>query len=331
MSNQIQIINSSGLPNDLFDKILNYSRLNKSETTKRNYHYYIIDFARFAAKEQNLQLPEDDTSQYMNIAFNPLIKQGKLHFYNVVINYIEHLNDQKQAPRTISAKIAAIKNYVNTLKAMNFIDWDISLLKGPKIEKSEVEGPSEEMFKKLLSYVNGLWEMSSYISKRNALMFYVLVFCGLRESEVISIKIENINFDKKTLKSPKKGYRQLKETRIPDNTLEKIKLFLKEDGRESGYLFIGKSEINPTKDKINRSTLWRIIKSICEKCGYDDLHPHSFRHFFVTEALVASGHNTRVAMKATGHKSEKVFNDYEDKRKDDQGILMNKIEDRWMK
>lgn len=312
---------------DIYDRILIYSELNKSPQTKKSYYYAYIDFVKFMAQLKNIDLPEDK-SIYTKILFH-LVEEGKLSFIDNVINYIEHLKFKKQAARTIVIKLSALKHYINTLKTMDYINWDISSLPGPKVEKSKVEGPNEEVFKKVLMYVNSSWKQNDYISKRNALAFYILVFCGLRESEVISIKIEDINHERKTIKTSKKGYKEFQETRVPDTTFYRILEFLQIDGRKEGYLFVGKSEINPSF-KMERTTLWRIVKSFCKDCGYPNLHPHAFRHFFVTEALEASENKTRLAMKATGHKSEAVFNDYEDKRKDEQGIIMNKIEKKWI-
>lgn len=326
--NSISTLANNPSNRDIYDRILMYSQLNKSPSTQKSYKYSILDFVKFIANSKTINLP-DDKSFYTQIIFH-FVMEGKLAFIDNVINYLESLKEKGQSARTIVIKLSAIKHYVNTLKTMDQINWDISTLPGPKIEKSSVEGPSEITFKKILNNIDVIWNKTDYISKRNALAFYILIFCGLRESEVISIKIEDINYERKTIKTSKKGYKDFQETRVPEKTFYRIIEFLEIDQRKKGYLFVGKSEINPS-DKMERTTLWRIVKSICKECGFPKLHPHSFRHFFVTEALEATKHNTRLAMKATGHKSESVFNDYEDKRKDDQGIIMNKIEDKWIK
>lgn len=313
---------------DYIKKIIGYSKLNASEGTKKSYEYSLKDFAKFVCFSKKI-IFNNEKLFWLDI-LSAELKNGKLIFVNQVIEYLEFLKKQKQSASTIAAKIAALKNFVNVSKEIQLIDWDISFLKGPKVKKSEEEGPSETDFEKILNYVNTLWDLPDYISKRNALLFYILVFCGLRESEVVSIKIENINFNKGALKSLKKGHDdQLIETRVPEVTLEKIKYFLSLDKRKLGCLFISKSEIRPS-ESLSRVSVWRIIKKICADCGLNQYHPHSFRHFIVTEALDVTGHNTRLAMKATGHKSERVFNNYEDKRKDEQGIILNRIEQKWL-
>jgi len=154
---------------------------------------------------------------------------------------------------------------------------------------------------------------------------------ALRINECLSLDLEHIDFQRKTAMILRKGAR-LKRVRktIPDSTMTQLRVWVRQRGRHEGPLF-SNLDLRPDTagQRLNHSSAYRIIRKIGEKAGVPKLHPHAFRHFSATEALELTDGNTRKAMKHTGHSSEQVFNEYEDKRQDTAGVIAQAIEDRW--
>lgn len=138
---------------------------------------------------------------------------------------------------------------------------------------------------------------------RNRAMIEVLYSCGLRASELINLKIQDLYLKDGFIKVRGKGR---KERLVPIGApaVEAILLYLsKRDHVEvkkvdEDYLFL-----NRRGGRLSREMLFIIVKKLAQKAGITkDISPHTFRHSFATH-LVENGADLRVVQQMLGHES----------------------------
>jgi len=323
---------------DKIERLIKYSKFNKSDSTKKSHFYSLWDFAKFLSKKENLVLDETSKAPEIKRMLDMFIDLEALDAKLIISEYLDDLMKTK-ATSTVATRISAIKSYIKTQKSLTIDskhpngipNWDLEFIKSPKIENKKVAGPSEEEFSQLLLVLQELENSTNYLDRRNALLCYIMAFCGFRVSEALSIDIEEIDFKKSKVLISRKGLRLKKEFYIGEILLDKIQKFINDPVTKQGPLFINQDKINKTFSRLRRESAWRIVKNIGKKANIENLHPHKFRHFAATEALIANSGNVYQAMKFTGHLSKKQVERYEDERQNDQLITSNKIEDKWLK
>lgn len=136
---------------------------------------------------------------------------------------------------------------------------------------------------------------------RNAAMLEMLYGAGLRVSELILIKVQDINLDSGFVKVFGKGARQ-RMVPIGSHARDKARLWL-EHGRKqmlktvsSPYLFIARAG-----RPMSRQGFWKIVKTYARKAGIEkNVYPHSFRHAFATH-LLQNGADLRSVQTMLGH------------------------------
>ena len=139
---------------------------------------------------------------------------------------------------------------------------------------------------------------------RNKAILETLYCCGLRVSELVNLKVQNLFLDIGFIKVLGKG---MKERLVPIGTkaAECISIYMKEyrtnlnisEGFE-GYLFINRRGKNLT-----RNMIFIIVKDLVKKAGLNkNISPHTFRHSFATH-LIEGGADLRAVQEMLGHES----------------------------
>ena len=133
---------------------------------------------------------------------------------------------------------------------------------------------------------------------RDRAILEVMYACGLRVSEVVGLKIENIDIDAGILTTTGKGS---KTRRVPVGTsaVEWLKSYLavrrKGDNIEIDNLFI-----TPARQALTRQLIHSFIKAYADGCGLDGVSPHTLRHSFATH-LVQNNADIRSVQQMLGH------------------------------
>lgn len=308
-------------------ELLKYSKHNNSVSTQKTNFYSLWDFTKFFAKSKNLDLDENSKKTEIAKTMELFCKLNSLDAKIMVTKYLANLEEKDRSTSTISVRLASLRNHVELCKELlGFPDWDLSFFKPPKVENKKVPGPTEEEFERLLAKFSEMEKSQKSIDRRDALLCYILSFGGLRISEALSIDIESIDFEKGKILISRKGKRLKQEISFGDKIFSKIENFIRENDRIKGPLFLGR-----TGNRLSRESAWRRVRKIGNEVGIKELHPHKFRHFASTEALVATDFNVYKASKFTSHISEKQLKRYEDERENDQKVIALMIEDKWLK
>lgn len=159
---------------------------------------------------------------------------------------------------------------------------------------------------------------------RNKAMLELAFATGLRVSELVNLKVSDINFDDCYLRVMGKGKKE-RIVPIDDAALNYVKFYIVYyrnsllKNKDSEYLFI-----SSYGTKITRQAFFKLIKSQAEKKGINkEISPHTLRHSFAS-ILLKNGANIRVIQELLGHEdlkttqiythliNEKLKKDYED-------------------
>ncbi len=207
---------------------------------------------------------------------------------DTIANYISSMenNEKPYAPSTIARKVAAVKALFSYLDLANSIELNpIVDVKIPKVKKQLPKTLSFEEIEKLLEAPIILQknpdEKPTPKCLRDLALLRTLYATGMRVSEVVSLRVKDVNLKKKQLRSPAGN----KDTRISslDEAMQDVLRLYLEDGRP--FLLKNRREkalfLNHRGQKLTRQGLWLIIKSYAKRSGLGtNITPHTLRHSF---------------------------------------------------
>ncbi|MBR3116916.1 MAG: site-specific tyrosine recombinase XerD [Bacilli bacterium] len=217
---------------------------------------------------------------------------------NDVIDYITYLN-KKIGAKSINRHIVSIKNYFKFLERNNLINTnptnDITGLKTPKKMPRVL---SEEDIDKLLNI-----ELKDAYSYRNKAMLELMYSSGLRVSELLDLRISNIDFNMNLVRVFGKGS---KERIIPMDDIatkylyEYINLYRNTLLRNNVTDLVF---INSRGNKLSRQGFFKILREIALEQGINkEISPHTLRHSFATH-LLNHGADLRSIQTMLGHEN----------------------------
>lgn len=229
------------------------------------------------------------------------VKEVEQVTYDILKGYLLFVNDLGVTNRTQARSISSIRSFFKFLVYDGILAGNpTKMLEAPKIGRKL---PSILTVEEIDSILNAV-EMYKPEGQRNKAIIETLYSCGLRVSELISVKISNINFRMGTIKIEGKGN---KERMIPlsKNAKQEIKLYMK---GYRDYLDIQKGYedilfLNKRGTALSRVMVFNIIKHLSERAGIKkSVSPHTFRHSFASH-LVNGGADLRAVQDMLGHES----------------------------
>lgn len=215
------------------------------------------------------------------------------------VRYKEHLMKEGYAVSTINKKINSLKVYNDFLRTKGVISESFIQLKRDRIKiaagsEDNVEALSEEQVEHLLFYV----ENRSKVSTRNKLIVYLLLYTGVRVSELVGIKIVDVDFLTSQLVVIGKGGKR-REIGLRQDVLQLVRDYMKEERSESNFSHSDYLLVSQRAEKMHRDAVRDWLAKISKEMGFK-LHPHLFRHTFCTR-LLKKGVDLTTVSKLAGH------------------------------
>lgn len=233
-------------------------------------------------------------------------------------SYLEYLNKNDYTTTSIARKLTAIKNFHKYLLATNRLKEDVALtIERPKLRKALPNVLTVEEVDLLLDI-----KTDTPFDYRNKAMLELLYGTGLRISEMLDLKLGDVDFENCIVRCFGKGSKE-RIVPIGEYIIDSLNNYLV-NGRNkliktkvSDYLFL-----NSRGDRISRFSFFKILKKLLRDKGIKkDVSPHSLRHSFATHML-ENGADLRSIQELLGHSdiattriythitNRKVQNDY---------------------
>lgn len=211
-------------------------------------------------------------------------------------SYVLMIEKQGMSTATVSRNIASVKAFFLYLLKQGVISEDPSeTLKPPKIEKKTPMILTIEEINLLLEQPNGTTPKEI----RDKAMLELLYATGMRVSELINLKVDDVNLSMNYLQC----HDESKDRIIPftNETKEALENYLKNAREvmckdEQQFLFT-----NCQGSPMTRQGFWKIIKYYSAKAGIKkDITPHTIRHSFAMH-LVNNGADLKSVQEMLGH------------------------------
>jgi integrase/recombinase XerD len=174
------------------------------------------------------------------------------------------------------------------------------LLEGPKIGRKLPDTLSYLEIEKMFEAI----DLSKPGGGRNRAMLEVLYSSGLRVSELVDLRLNNIYFDVGFLRIIGKGN---KERLVPvgKEALKFLRIYI-EEIRVHNIIQKGNDQfafLNRSGTKLSRVYVFTVIKDLATRIGLKKkISPHTFRHSFATH-LIEGGADLRAVQEMLGHES----------------------------
>lgn len=214
-----------------------------SEHTLRNYINANSKFLEFTKKSPE-QINEDDVKNYI----------------------AENLSDKSSS--SITLFLSALKYAYHTI-----LKKDITLnMRRPKKEKRLPTVLTKEEILNLINSIN---------NKKSKLMVSLIYACGLRVSELTSLKINDLNFTENIIHLKQAKGKKDRIVNIPLSLLELLNEQIENQKKiNQEFLFSGQ------KGRLSSRNLQKIVSKAAQKAGLKkEVHVHTLRHSFATHLL----------------------------------------------
>ena len=214
----------------------------------------------------------------------------------IYINFLKNRSECGDEASTVAHKLTSIKNFHRYLYKEGILDKDVSLsISRPKTRKVIPDALSVDEVDILLDI-----PLDTVFDYRNKAMLEVMYGAGLRVSEVINLKVFDIDTVNYVIRVVGKGS---KDRLVPlgEYSMYYLNLYLKKRGEllkkdTTDYLFL-----NNHGKPITRQGFFKNLKKILKKQGLNEnIHPHSLRHSFATH-LLDRGADLRSIQEMLGH------------------------------
>ena len=266
----------------------------------------IDDYIKYITLERQLSINTIEGYKKDLIDFFEYVKKDAKNIKREDINnYISYISKSLN-PKSVNRHIVSIRNYFKYMLKNGYINKNPSDdIVGSKMPKTVPHVLSEEDIDKLLDI-----DVVDAISSRNRSMLELMYSSGLRVSELLNLKVNDIDFSMNMVKCYGKGSKE-RVVPISDEATHYLKEYIDLyritllKNNVSDVLFL-----NVRGNKLSRQGFFKILKELSRNKGINkDISPHTLRHSFATH-LINHGADLRSVQTMLGHENIKTTQIY---------------------
>ena len=263
---------------------------NKEDSNLRSFlNYLLVDKG---LSNNTVKAYEADISSFFQWLDNEDLKYKNLQ-EDHINQYISFLFQRKMRSSSVNRKISSIKSFYIFLVKRNFVkNSPLNDLVTPKQEKYLPESMSEAEVDKLLNSP----DVANKIENRDKAMIEMLYATGMRISELVNLKITDVDMKRCVVKVFGKGS---KERLVPfgETALDSLKSYLNEREQSSSKEIF----LSNRGKKMTRVAFWQRVKVyLIRENLKNSISPHTLRHAFATH-LLNRGADLRSVQLLLGH------------------------------
>ena len=266
----------------------------------------IKEFIDYIIKQKNYSINTSKNYEKDISEFNDYLNSEGINYldvdYEFIKGYLMELYNKKLSRNSIARKLSSLRSFYKYLFNNNLIKTNpFKYVATPKKEKRLPKYLGVEELEIIFNIPN----INTSLGQRDKLILEILYATGVRVSELVNIKILDIDFYRKEIRVLGKGNKE-RIAPFGDYCLDAINIFL-EDGRKrllekhhtnSDYLII-----NEHGKQITTRGIEKIIDEIVKKAALKKhVSPHMLRHSFATH-LLNQGCDIRTVQELLGHES----------------------------
>lgn len=250
-----------------------------TENTKKSYQRDLLQYLSFLQKQKIAGWQEVDRF--------------------TVVSFLQELKEGGRSNATIARMITSLRRFHQFLRQERYTDHDpMQHIDSPKKQQKLPDTLSLGEVEKLLATP----DTNETLGLRDRAILEVMYATGLRVSELINLKLNDIHLEMGLLQTLGKGDKErivpLGEIAIKwvRRYLAEARPYLTRKNPEEPHLFV-----NNHGSGLSRQGIWKNLKAIVQKAGiYKTVTPHTLRHSFATH-LLENGADLRTVQELLGH------------------------------
>lgn len=225
-----------------------------------------------------------------------------------VMSYKKKLMEDGYAIPTINKKMNSIQSYNFFLMKEGYVEDQVIFLGKDQVKvangsQKQVDVLSEEEINRLLFFIQD----RTKVTQRNELIIHLLLYTGVRVSELCSIQLKDIDFMITTLNVFGKGGKY-REVPLKQELIQKMKDYIKEERSVSKFVDSEFLFVSQRADRLYRDTVNQVLNRVGKEVKIK-LYPHLFRHTFCTR-LIQKGVEITTVSKICGHSNTSITSDF---------------------
>jgi site-specific recombinase XerD len=233
---------------------------------------------------------------YGDVAYKKLYREN-------IMEYISYLKNTKRCIRTgkklnaksINTKLSGLIKFNELVQPEDIVVSEKDLIR----VQSEIVSPTNITKKEVEEFRQRILQSEGCSAKRNYAVVTIMAYGGLRISEVLALKWDDVNTTANQIRvTDGKGGKQ-RTVIINSKIVSAIKEYEKTDNVQSDYLFH-----NSKGEMLHPSTINKVFDEFSVD-GYH-IHPHMLRHFFCYNALESGAYSINEVANQAGHTSIKT-------------------------
>lgn len=276
-------------------KIENIKLNNANKQILDEYQMYLIT-VKYMNEETSVSSYIEDLYKYLEYMENKHIDSALKIKYEDIIDYLKYLDDNKYMVSSVTRKIVSIKLFHKYLSD-KYNTQDVSTkINAPKYYRKLPNILTIEEVDNLLDI-----NLVTPFDYRNKAMLELMYSSGLRVSELVNLKLSDIDLDNGYVRCFGKGKKE-RIVPIGEIALDYLKKYISEyrNSMLKGY-YTDNIFLNNHGQNMTRQGFFLIIKKIAEDKHIDkNITPHMLRHSFATH-LLNNGADLRTIQEMLGH------------------------------
>ncbi len=262
----------------------------------KNYLEYLQVVKKYS--DMTIKAYEDDLIEYNEFLGNIFTSVTKVN-RETVNKYLKFLYEKKINKNSVGRKLSSVRGLYNYLVREEIVsDNYFNSVSNPRKDLYLPKFLKDSDLDKIFMVCNS----DGPIGQRNSLIIELLYATGLRVSELVNIKIKNIDMDNRIIKVLGKGS---KERIVIYNNHTKLAMnrYLNDGYHEFNKINSGYLILNKNGNKLSERYVRVIIDKLVHQAGLNiKISPHTLRHTFATDML-EEGADLMTVKELLGHES----------------------------